>query len=94
MQHQNNKNSQERNDEPKDRTLIREALSPVSPRLTEGCGAKQSNALLRSHINTINITHTISLQQSGLGQANEHIQEISTLSTMCGLKMCGFKRGY
>ena len=69
MQHQNNKNPQERNDEPKDKELIREALSPVSPHLTKGCGAEQSNALLRSHINTINITHTICLQESGLGQA-------------------------
>lgn len=69
QQQKYDKKPHEKNDEQKAKQLIREALSPVSPHQTNGYGAEQANALLWSHINTINITHTICLQQSGLGQA-------------------------
>lgn len=64
------KKPRERNDEPEAKELIREALSPVSPRQTNGCGAGQANALLWSHIHTVSARYAICLQQSGLGQAS------------------------
>lgn len=58
----------ERNDEQKTKSSSVEHSAP-SVHIKQ-MSAEQANALLLSHINTINITHTICLEQSGLGQAS------------------------